>query len=179
MVVAVGALLKVGAFQVDEALSARPVAKQLALIETHPCRWRVFDVRRETEYGLAFYRDQTISRYEAHAVPFAEHLVVRPTGSAMPAAQGRRSPRSFLGTFEPQKLDYYWVAGAKVRELRSTPAAELASKRGRRDRLAASRTAAPSLKPSREPPGQRSLSSCLPLRRTSTRLLGSPPRVPP
>lgn len=113
--VAVGALLKIGAFQVDEALSARPLAIQLAQIETHRLPLAVFNVRRETEYGLAFYRDQAISRYEAHAVPFDEHIVVAPTGSrdAVAAQVGERRV-SYLGTFAPQNLDYYWVAATKV-----------------------------------------------------------------
>ena len=112
VVVAVGALVKIGASEADGALSARPIAKQLSQMETKPMPVAVFGVRRETEFGLAFYRNQLISRYEMNAVPSDEHIVVAPSGSkaALSAlVPGRRV--SYLGTFQPQNLDYYWVAG--------------------------------------------------------------------
>ena len=112
VVVAVGALLKIGAVHADEVLSARPLAKQLAQMETKPLPVAVFGTRRETEFGLAFYRNQVIPRYEMRNIPFEEHLVVAPSGSkdAVSAqVPGRRV--SYLGTFQPQNLDYYWVAG--------------------------------------------------------------------
>jgi 4-amino-4-deoxy-L-arabinose transferase-like glycosyltransferase len=115
VVVAVGALLKIGAFQVDEALSARPLAQQLAQMETKPLPVAVFGARRETEYGLAFYRNQTIWRYETHQIPFEEHIVVAPSGSrdAIAGLVGDRRV-SYLGTFAPQNLQYFWVAASKV-----------------------------------------------------------------
>ena len=112
VVVAVGALLKIGAFQADETLSARPLAKQLAQMETKPMPVAVFGARRETEFGLAFYRNQVISRYEMCDIPSEEHIVVAPSGSKdglSALVPGRRV--SYLGTFQPQNLDYYWVAG--------------------------------------------------------------------
>lgn len=112
VVVAVGALLKIGAFQADETLSARPLAKQLAQMETKPMPIAVFGARRETEFGLAFYRDQAISRYEMRDIPSQEHIIVAPSGSkdgVSAFVPGRRV--SYLGTFQPQNLDYYWVAG--------------------------------------------------------------------
>jgi 4-amino-4-deoxy-L-arabinose transferase-like glycosyltransferase len=115
VLITVGALLKIGAFQLDEALSARPLAHQLAQMETKPLRVAVFGTRRETEFGLAFYRNQTISRYELHEIPVDEHIVVAPTGTheAIAHLVGERRV-SYLGTFAPQGLDYYWVAAAKV-----------------------------------------------------------------
>ena len=111
VVVAVGALLKIGAFQADEALSARPLANQLVQMETKALPAAVFGARRETEFGLAFYRNQVIARYDAGNIPSQEHIVVAPSGSRDALAAlvpGRRV--SYLGTFQPQKLDYYWVA---------------------------------------------------------------------
>jgi 4-amino-4-deoxy-L-arabinose transferase-like glycosyltransferase len=114
VVVAVGAVLKIGAAPLDQNLSARPLAQQLAQMETRPLPLAVFGARRETEFGLAFYRNQTISRYEMGAVPSEEHIVVAPSGSrdALARLVGDRRV-SYLGSFEPQALDYYWVA-AKV-----------------------------------------------------------------
>jgi len=112
VVVAVGAVLKIGAFQADEALSARPLAQQLAEMETKPMPIAIFGARRETEFGLAFYRNQVISRYEKKSIPPGEHIVVAPSGSkdALSAlVPGRRI--SYLGTYPAQNLDYYWVTG--------------------------------------------------------------------
>jgi 4-amino-4-deoxy-L-arabinose transferase-like glycosyltransferase len=111
VVVAVGAVLKIGAFQLDQSLSARPVAQQLAQMETKPMPLAVFGVRRETEFGLAFYRNQIISRYEMGAVPTEEHLVVAPHGAkdAIATLVGDRRV-SYLGSFDQQAFDYYWVA---------------------------------------------------------------------
>ena len=72
----------------------------------------MFRVTRQTEYGLAFYRNQKITRYEAGEIPAVEHVVVAPVGSETAIAKlvfGRRV--SYLGSYEPQSLDYYWVAG--------------------------------------------------------------------
>jgi 4-amino-4-deoxy-L-arabinose transferase-like glycosyltransferase len=111
VVVAMGALMKLGAPQCDATLSARPLAQQLAQMETRPLPLAVFGARRETEYGLAFYRNQAISRYESHQIPFEEHLVVAPEGSGDAIAKlvGNRRV-SHLGQYAPQNLDYYWVA---------------------------------------------------------------------
>jgi hypothetical protein len=114
VVVAVGAILKIGAFQLDQGLSARPIAQQVAQMETKPMPVAVFGARRETEFGLAFYRNDIIPRYEMGDIPGEEHIVVSPSGSKDAITRlvaGRRV--SYLGSFEPQGLDYYWV-GAKA-----------------------------------------------------------------
>ena len=41
----------------------------------------VLRLSREIEYGLHFYRNQTIARYEAGEVPSGEHLLVAPAAS--------------------------------------------------------------------------------------------------
>jgi 4-amino-4-deoxy-L-arabinose transferase-like glycosyltransferase len=113
VVLVVAALLKIGAPVLDEILSARPVARQLAGMEMKPLPVAVMGVKRETEFGLAFYRNQTISRYELRQVPFDEHLLVAPTGTKDAIAQfvgGRRV--SYLGDFPAQQLEFYWVAGS-------------------------------------------------------------------
>ena len=103
--------MKLGAAQCDAVLSARPLAIQLSQMESKPLPTAVFGLRRETEYGLAFYLNQTISRYELHQVPRDEHLLLAPEGSrdSIAAFVGTRRV-SYLGTYAPQKLDYYWVA---------------------------------------------------------------------
>ncbi len=115
VVLAVAALLKIGAPVVDETLSARPVARQLASMELKPLPVAVLGVARETEYGLTFYRNQSISRYELKQVPTDQHLLLIPQGARVAIPQfvgGRRV--SYLGDFPPQHLEFYWVAAAKT-----------------------------------------------------------------
>lgn len=114
VVLAVAAVLKLGAISIDQKLSMRPLAIELAGVATHPMTLAVYGVPREVEYGLAFYRNQVIARYESGAIPTDEHLLVAPATWKVNVAKetaGRRV--SFLGNYEPQKLDYYWVAAAK------------------------------------------------------------------
>jgi hypothetical protein len=63
------------------------------------------------EYGLSFYRDQRVARYEAGEIPAGEHLLVAPTAwkdDVLKQTAGRRV--TFLGNYAPQGLDYYWVS---------------------------------------------------------------------
>ena len=113
VVLAVAAVLKLGTTAIDERLSARPLATELANVETHPLPLAVCGASRELEYGLAFYRNQTIARYESGNVPTGEHLVAAPSKwkeDVAKYAAGRRV--LFLGHYAPQLVDYYWVAAA-------------------------------------------------------------------
>ena len=102
----------------DSMLSVRPLANEISHLETKPLPLAVAGVSRETEFGLAFYRNQIIDRYESGEVPADEHLVVAPEGSQTAIAKqvaGRRV--SYLGSFAPQGLDYYWVSAEGMREM--------------------------------------------------------------
>ncbi|HST12943.1 MAG TPA: hypothetical protein VLL05_21370, partial [Terriglobales bacterium] len=112
VVLIVAALLKIGAPVLDETLSARPVARELASMETKPLPLALLGVRRETEYGLAFYRNQSVFRYELRQVPIDEHLLVALEGvqAAIPRFVGSRRV-VYLGAFPPQHVEFYWVAG--------------------------------------------------------------------
>ena len=113
VVLAVAAVLKMGTAAIDEKLSARPLAIELAGVETHKLPLAVCGASREVEYGLAFYRNQTIARYESGDVPSAEHLLVAPTAwmdNVAKRTAGRRV--TFLGHYAAQGLDYYWVSSA-------------------------------------------------------------------
>ena len=118
VVLGVAALLRLGAPAVDSMLSVRPLANEISHLETKPLPLAVAGVSRETEFGLAFYRNQSIDRYESGEVPADEHLVVAPEGSQTAIAKqvaGRRV--SYLGSFAPQGLDYYWVSAEGMREM--------------------------------------------------------------
>jgi 4-amino-4-deoxy-L-arabinose transferase-like glycosyltransferase len=114
VLLAVWALLG-GAPALDNTLSVRPLANEISRLENKSLPLAVARVSRETEYGLAFYRNQVIARYELGQVPDGEHLLVAPEGSQTAIAKevaGRRV--SYLGSFAPQGLDYYWVSESKA-----------------------------------------------------------------
>ena len=111
VVLAVAAVLKMGTVAIDQRLSTRPLAVELASVEADKLPLAVCGTSREVEYGLAFYRDQIIARYETGNIPLEAHLVVTAPewkSNVMEWTAGRRV--SFLGHYAPQNLDYYWVA---------------------------------------------------------------------
>jgi hypothetical protein len=65
----------------DRAYSARPLAEKLATMVPASETVAVFRVRRDMEYGLAFYRNHEVANYDEVGVPPEEHvLVVRIAG---------------------------------------------------------------------------------------------------
>jgi len=118
VVLAVGAVLRLGSVALDQTLSARPLALEIAGMETRRLPLAVYHVRRELEYGLTFYRNQLTFNYDWGRVPEEEHLLVAPENSQAEIGKlvaGRRV--SYLGHYGAQHVDYYWVAaaGADVR----------------------------------------------------------------
>lgn len=115
VVLTVALVLKIGPPALDAALSARPLSNEISRMETKQLPLAVLQVKRETEYGLHFYRNQSISRYELGQVPDGEHIIVAPEGYRNRLAswvKGRRV--SYLGDFPAQHVDYYWVAGTSA-----------------------------------------------------------------
>ena len=65
----------------DRAYSARPLADRIATIAPPDETVAVFNVRRDVEYGLAFYRNREVVNYRQSGVPDEQHiLVVRVAG---------------------------------------------------------------------------------------------------
>jgi 4-amino-4-deoxy-L-arabinose transferase-like glycosyltransferase len=65
----------------DRSYSARPLAERIATIVPPNETVAVFRVRRDMEYGLAFYRNHEVANYDEVGVPAEEHiLVVRVAG---------------------------------------------------------------------------------------------------
>jgi len=111
VVVGLAFLLRIGAPAIDNALSARPVARVITQMEGRPVEVAVFKASRETEYGLAFYRNQPIPRDEPGEILAQDHLVVVPEAHAdefVKVVRPRRASR--LGAFTPQRLEFYWVS---------------------------------------------------------------------
>jgi 4-amino-4-deoxy-L-arabinose transferase-like glycosyltransferase len=112
VVLTVGAVLKLGSGPIDRTLSARPLAQEIAAIQTHPLPLAVYHVRRELEYGLTFYRNQLTFNYDWGSVPAEEHLLVAPENSQIEIAKLVPNRRvSFLGHYPAQHVDYYWISG--------------------------------------------------------------------
>jgi len=113
VVLSVAAVLKLGTTAIDLKLSARPLATELASVETKRLPLAVYGVQRELEYGLAFYRNQAVQHYESGNVPAGEHLLVAPTTwmhNVDKETAGRHV--TLLGHYAPQSVDYYYVAAA-------------------------------------------------------------------
>jgi 4-amino-4-deoxy-L-arabinose transferase-like glycosyltransferase len=109
----VGIVLRLGSVDLDQTYSARPLAREIARMETHPLPLAVYHVRRELEYGLTFYRNRLTFNYDWGSVPQEEHLLVAPENSQVEIAKlvaGRRV--SYLGHYAAQRVDYYRVAAA-------------------------------------------------------------------
>ena len=116
VVLSVAAVLKLGTIAIDQKLSIRPLATDLAGIETHKLPIAVCGASREVEYGLAFYRNQPVSRYESGNIPPQEHLLVAPIlwiDDVAKLTAGRRV--SLLGHYPAQRLDYYWVSAINTK----------------------------------------------------------------
>ena len=112
VVLAVAAVLRLGAPALDATLSARPLSQEVNRVDNRSLPLAILRLPRETEYGLQFYRNQNIARYELGQIPDGEHLLVAREGWQKNVAKwttGRRV--TYLGSFAAQGLDYYWVAG--------------------------------------------------------------------
>ena len=109
-ILALALALRFGAQPLDETLSARPVAKELANFDPHHLPLALFLVPRDTEFGLAFYRNQIISNYQLGQIPPGEHLVVAAQGFTKSIAKETGRKVTYLGSFAPQKLEYFYVA---------------------------------------------------------------------
>jgi hypothetical protein len=113
VVLTVAAVVKLGSATLDQTLSARPLARELAGMETHPLPLAGYGISRELEYGLTFYRNRRTIRYEWENIPAVEHLLVAPENrqpEVVKRAVGRRV--SFLGRYAPQRVDYFWISAA-------------------------------------------------------------------
>ena len=111
-------LLRPAAPVVDQSQSARTVNAALnaalAKVGAAPETVAVSNVRRETEYGLDFYRHHPIPRYERDGIPQGRHALVAKAGSteAIQASVGNRDIQ-MIGSFPPQRLEFYLIGPAR------------------------------------------------------------------
>jgi 4-amino-4-deoxy-L-arabinose transferase-like glycosyltransferase len=93
----------------DRSYSARPLAQHLALLAPPNETVAVFRVRRDVEYGLAFYRNHEVVNYENTGVPDEEHLLV-----------ARISGRGGVDLHTPAALQEY-LEGRQYQQVLSWP----------------------------------------------------------
>ena len=98
----------------DRNYSARPLAAEIARQAPGVSIVATEDVRRDMDYGLAFYRDRATTHYSTDGVPPQEHVLVirsRDTGALDHWLAGRVYQPLFL--FDPQGLAVYRVAAKR------------------------------------------------------------------
>ena len=111
VVLVLAVVLRTHAPVVDAAFSVRPLARDIARVEAGNLPTAVFRVSREIEYGLAFYRNQTVQNYNIGQVPMRDHLLVTAEGTWPILAREMPNRRiSFLGNYAPLHLEYYWIS---------------------------------------------------------------------
>jgi 4-amino-4-deoxy-L-arabinose transferase-like glycosyltransferase len=112
VILAIAAVLRLDAHFLDERFSARPLSNSISHIDNASLPTAVFKVSREIEYGLHFYRNQNIARYESEEIPSGEHILIAPHTTVLSQINDKLPGRriSYLGSDEPQGLDYFWVS---------------------------------------------------------------------
>ena len=94
----------------DITYSARPLAREIQKVDPSDQIVAVHDVRRDLDYGLAFYRDQNMVNYDKDGVPDEGHVLVLPTSEASDLPKllpGRTYQQLFL--YNTQGLSVYKV----------------------------------------------------------------------
>jgi 4-amino-4-deoxy-L-arabinose transferase-like glycosyltransferase len=110
-IVALAVAIRFGAQPLNDQLSARAVSDALAQVSQRNLPVAAVLVSRELEYGLQFYRNQPIPRYELGQAPASEHLVVARAGFQKAFARdvpGRKVVA--LGEFPEQKVEFFYVS---------------------------------------------------------------------
>ncbi len=95
----------------DTMQSARPVERAVAQLEVGTRPVAGFNIPRELEYGLAFYRNQPVAIYNRAEIPAQEHLLIAhqaPESTIQALVPNRRLLH--VGSFVAQGLEFYWVS---------------------------------------------------------------------
>jgi 4-amino-4-deoxy-L-arabinose transferase-like glycosyltransferase len=110
-IVVLAVALRFSAPALDQRLSSRAVSEQLSRLSPNDSLpVAIAQVPRELEFGLQFYRNQAIPRYEHGQAPGGEHLLVMQMGSRPlieKVLAGRRIVN--LADFPAQNLRFFYV----------------------------------------------------------------------
>jgi len=125
-------LLHFGGWALDAAYSSRDVAGLIQNAEQRQSLGfaipvAVFQTRRDVEYGLGFYLDEPIERYERGEVPGAAHIVVTTEAASNQLAAkvpgreilllgepGKAESVTPARALNPQKLEVYWISSSNL-----------------------------------------------------------------
>lgn len=101
---------------IDITQSARSVDLELRQLGVKSGTIAIFNVphQRELEYGLNFYRNQSIHLYSRDPIPDESHVVIAREGDAdaVQSSVGERKITS-IGDFPPQRLQFFLVSNSK------------------------------------------------------------------
>jgi 4-amino-4-deoxy-L-arabinose transferase-like glycosyltransferase len=110
VVIAVAAILRMASPVIDATQSARPIAQDILSFSHEAVPVAVYGANRQQEYGLEFYLNRPVQRYEKGEVPAEAHVLVA-TANSLPQLseylRGRHA--SYLTGVPAQKLELYWV----------------------------------------------------------------------
>ena len=110
VVIAVGAILRLASPAIEATQSARPIANSILSFSHEPVPVALYRANRQQEYGLEFYLNRPVSRYEAGQVPAGSHVLVAVQNSLPQFGEQLRGRHvSYLTSIPAQKLDLYWV----------------------------------------------------------------------
>ena len=110
VVISVAAVLRFAAPVVDATQSARPIAQGILGFSRESVPVAVYHLNREQQYGLEFYLNRPVERYETEDIPADAHVLAAAQSTQLEVAQlvlGRRV--SYLTSIPAQKVDLYWV----------------------------------------------------------------------
>ncbi len=100
---------------IDESYSARPLSMLLEKVAAPDEPVAVYKVRRDVEYGVAFYRNHMVYNYErSNGVPPGEHILIARESFAaeiLPYLEGRNY--DLLFAYPAQNLVVYKVAAKR------------------------------------------------------------------
>jgi hypothetical protein len=115
VVISVAAVVRFAAPVIDATQSARPIVEIMQRYTREAVYHvivpvAVYHLSREQQYGLEFYLNRPVERYETGAVPADAHILAVAQSAQSEVAQlapGRRV--SNLTSIPAQKVDLYWV----------------------------------------------------------------------
>ena len=105
-------LIRVGGPALERSESARPVANELRQLRATG-KVAGLGIRRELEYGLAYYLNQPVSMYDRGEIPTDEHTLVVRKGREADLASVLGGRRAVLLGSSDQRIGIYAVEGRK------------------------------------------------------------------
>jgi len=110
VVISVASVIRFAAPVLDATQSARPIAASIEAFSHEPVPIAVYHLNREQEYGLEFYLNRRVGRYETGNIPPDAHVLAATQNTQVEVARlvpGRRV--SYLTSIPAQKVNLYWV----------------------------------------------------------------------